>query len=332
VYDKGVPPTEALDVLEEFILAFAREGVSVLITAGNHDSAERLAFGSRFMEASGVYIARAFSEKPQVVTLQDSFGDIDFHLMPFVRPVYVRAAFPDAEIVTYEDAMRVALEASPVREGVRSVLVAHQFVTNAGVAPRVIGGATIVGGVNNVDASLFDAYDYVALWHVHVPQQVRRPEVRYCGTPLRYTFHEADHEKVLTLVDIDAGGSVTVEELPLKPLHDMREVSGYFEDLKEQAASEGAAAQDYVRVTLLDDALMDALVKVREFYPNAMALDFARVKGAEVSQMSRVEAIEAKSLPELFSEYFALQTGEELSESQDELVATLAHEIGEVRA
>lgn len=333
VYDKPVPSTEALEVFEHLLGSFSQHEVPVLVIPGNHDSAERLSFGSRFMDAQGIHIARAFSEKPQVVHLSDQYGPVDIHLLPFVKPVYVRAAFPDEEISSYQDAVAVAVAHMPIDPDVRSVLVAHQFVTNAGTPPEVVhepGLSVAVGGVDNVDASLFAAFHYVALGHVHISQQIGRPEVRYCGTPLKYSFSESGRQLVLNLVDLDAQGAVQVEEVPLQPLHDMREVRGSLEELRAQAGEEGPAAEDYLHVTLTDEALMDAMAKVREFYPHTMTLDFAQTEDEE--RAPRIEADPShKTIPQLFDDYFLQQTGEQLSDQQEAVVAAAAREAGEDR-
>ena len=258
VYDKAVPSVEALRAFEGFLIQLSRLDVPVCVIAGNHDSAERLSFGAAFMELNHIHIAREFTATPQRVRLSDEYGPVDFHLLPFVKPTDVRMAFPDEDIASYDDAVRVAIGHMDVDADARNVLVAHQFVTAAGRQPEVCDSETVsVGGVDNVDASLFDAFDYVALGHLHGKQSVGRAEVRYCGSPLKYSFSEAPQIKAITIVGLDESGGVSISELPLTPRHDMREVSGFFEDLKSQAATEGAAAEDYLHVTLSDDHLME---------------------------------------------------------------------------
>lgn len=329
VYDKAVPVVEALDVFEGFLAKLVERGVEVLVIAGNHDSAERLSFGSRFM-GSGVHIARAYTGEPQVVRLSDEHGPVDFHLLPYVKPSYVRAAFPDEQIASYHDAVACALSHSAVDSEVRSVLVAHQFVTANGVAPELAGSENIVvGTVDNVDVSLFDAYDYVALGHLHGARHVGREQVRYCGSPLKYSFAEAKQRKTVTVVDLDAEGQVAIEEHPLNPLHDMREVAGMLEELKEKAADEGMAAQDYLHVTLSDDHMMDAMTKVRAFYPNVMALDFKRAVELRDQMASTPDVGPRRSVTELFVDYYREQMGEELPSALQDVVDKAAAAVKE---
>lgn len=324
VFDKAVPSVEALQEFEAFLLQLADANIPVCAIAGNHDSAERLSFGSLLMQQRGIHIARRFTAAPQQVVLHDAAGVVVFHLLPFVKPVYVREAFPDEEIASYDDAVRVAVQHMQVDASVRNVLVAHQFVTNAGHAPETCESETVaIGGVDNVDASLFDAFDYVALGHLHGRQSILRPEVRYCGSPLKYSFSEATQKKSLTMVDLDAAGAVSITELPLHPLHDLREVTGSFEQLRTQAAHEGAAAEDYLHVTLTDDHLMDAMAKVREFYPNVMKLDFNNAIVAARQSTNGPASLE-KSLPQLFCDFLEEQLGEPVGDAARELVNRLA--------
>ena len=198
VYDKSVPSAEAVALLDDFLVRMSKRSLRIFLISGNHDSPERMAFGGRLMESSGVYLAPVYDGKVTPITLIDEYGPVKVYLLPFVKPAHVRRCFPEQEISTYTDALCVAIEAMNVDPVERNVLVTHQFVTGA---TRCDSEELSVGGTDNVDVSVFESFDYVALGHIHGPQQVSRETVRYCGTPLKYSFSEAGHEK-LSLIHI----------------------------------------------------------------------------------------------------------------------------------
>lgn len=214
VYDKSVPSAEAVALLDDFLVRLSKRELRIFVISGNHDSPERMAFGGRLMERSGVHLAPVYDGRVEPVVLTDEYGPVKLYLLPFVKPSHVRRCFPEREIATYTDAVAAAVEAMGVDTAVRNVLVTHQFVTGAA---RCDSEELSVGGTDNVDASVFDPFDYVALGHIHGPQQVGRETVRYCGTPLKYSFSEAGHKKSVTVVELGAKGSVTIRTIPLKP-------------------------------------------------------------------------------------------------------------------
>ena len=180
VYDKSVPPAEAVELFDDFLVRLSRLNTQVFVISGNHDSPERVAFGGRLMDSSGIHLSPVYSGQVQPLSLTDPFGTVDFYMLPFLKPAHVRRFFPDSEISSYTDALRTAIGQMPVDPSRRNVLITHQFVTGA---QRSDSEDISVGGTDNVDASVFDAFDYVALGHIHGPQHVGRETVRYCGTP-----------------------------------------------------------------------------------------------------------------------------------------------------
>ncbi len=228
VYDKSVPPTEAVALLDDFLAALAGRAVPVFLISGNHDSPERIAFGGRLMARSGVHLAPVYHGRVEPITLTDAHGPVNLYLLPFLKPTHVRRFFPEREISTYTDALATAIEAMEVDPTVRNVLVTHQFVTGAA---RCDSEEISVGGSDNVDVSVFDPFDYVALGHIHGPQQVGRKGVRYCGTPLKYSFSEASHKKSVTVVELEEKGNLTVRTVPLVPQRDLVELRGTYEEL-----------------------------------------------------------------------------------------------------
>ena len=315
LYDKPVPPAEAVELLDWFLTALTRAGHKVLAVSGNHDSPERLSFASGLLCDSGVYIAGEYGGAPLRVTLEDGLGPVDFTLLPFVKPA-VLAPFVDERPKNADETAAAALAALPPLPGRRNVLVAHQFVTAGGAAPSLCDSEIApVGGADNVDAARFDGYDYVALGHLHGPQRIGRDTVRYAGSPLKYSFSEARHHKSAVLVTLGAPGQVSAELLPLRPLHDLREVRGPLQALLDPANV--TDPQDYMHVTLTDEEeLLDAVARVRAVYPNLMKLDFDNRRTRAAGGQTAAAEVERKSLPQLFDEFFELMNGGGMSDGQ----------------
>ena len=254
IYDKSVAPVEAVVVLDDFLKALADRKLPVFIISGNHDSAERMAFASQLIDMSGIHIAPVYDGQVRKVSLEDEHGIVDIHMLPFVKPVHVRRAFPDEKITSYNDALKVVIDNMDIDRSHRNVLVTHQFVTGAS---RSDSEEKTVGGTDNVDGSVFEGFDYVALGHIHGPQNISE-RIRYCGTPLKYSFSEAAHHKSVTIVDLGegAGGAcnLTVSTEKLVPLHDMVEIRGRYEDLMDRSTYAGTTlGTDYLHVTLTDE-------------------------------------------------------------------------------
>lgn len=315
VYDKSVPSAEAVALLDDFLVRLSKRELRIFVISGNHDSPERMAFGGRIMERSGVHLAPVYDGRVEPVVLTDEYGPVKLYLLPFVKPSHVRRCFPEREIATYTDAVAVAIEAMEVDTTVRNVLVTHQFVTGAA---RCDSEELSVGGTDNVDAAVFDPFDYVALGHIHGPQQVGRETVRYCGTPLKYSFSEAGHKKSVTVVELGAKGSVTIRTIPLKPLRDMVELRGTYEELTLRAFYEGTTyPRDYIHITLTDeDDIPDAVGKLRIIYPNLMKLDYDNKRTRAGIHLDGAEDVQQKSPLELLEEFYRSQNGQPMSEEQ----------------
>ena len=314
VYDKTIPPAEAVALLDEFLVRLAGMKQEVYMISGNHDSAERIAFGGRLMELSGIHLSPVFTGDVAPCVLKDGEGEVRIWMLPFVKPVDVRHAYPEEEITDYTGAVRAVIRHMGIDPSVRNVLVAHQFVTGAS---RSESEDVSVGGMENVDASVFDGFDYVALGHIHGPQHIGRKTVRYCGTPLKYSFSEKDHVKSVTVVTLGAKGDTGVRTVPLVPRHDMREIRGTYDELTLRKNYEGTATDDYLRVVLTDEEdVPDALARLRTIYPNIMKLDYDNRRTRSSSEVGAIEEIERKSEIELFDEFYAAQNGQPLSEEQ----------------
>lgn len=329
IYDKPVPSAEAVQMFDGFLTKLAEREIPIFVVSGNHDSAERLAFGAQLMSGRGVYLSPVYEGKVDPVRLSDSFGELDVWLLPFIKPSTVRHAFEEESVESYDDAVRVAVEHMEPDLSRRNVLVAHQFVTGAG---RCESEEVSVGGIDNVDASAFDPFDYVALGHIHSPQHVGRPTVRYCGTPLKYSFSEAEQEKSVTVVEMREKGDVEVSTVPLVPLRDMRRIRGTYLEVTEKSFYENSNTEDYIQITLTDEEdVPDGMQKLRIIYPNLMRLVYDNKRTRESRLVEGTEPVEKKSELELFEEFYELQNNQPMSEAQKELAGKLIGEIRERR-
>ncbi len=327
IYDKPVPSAQALGIFDDFLVALAERDLQVFIIGGNHDSSDRLSFGSRLMESSGVHLTPAYDGRTPVHVLRDEYGPVNIYMLPFLKPAEARQFFPDEEISDYNDALRVATRAMKPDESERNILVTHQFVT---------GGLTseseemAVGGADNVDASVFDAFDYVALGHLHRPQHVGREGLRYCGSPLKYSFSEKDHEKSVTIVEMREKGDMEIITAPLLPLRDMREIRGSYLDVTFKENYEKTDTNDFVRIILTDeDEEPDAMLKLRIIYPNLMRLDYDNSRTRAMGSPLEFEAEEGKDALELLEEFFEIQNGLEMNAEQREYSRRLFEKIKE---
>lgn len=328
VYDKPVPTAEAVALLDWFLVELSGRELQVFVISGNHDSAERMAFGGRLMEQSGVHLAPVYDGTVARWTLTDEHGPVHLYLLPFVKPVHVRRCFPEREIETYTDAVAAAVEAMDVDPAARNVLVTHQFVTGAA---RCESEEVSVGGSDNVDASVFDKFDYVALGHLHGPQTVGRETVRYCGTPLKYSFSEAHHKKSVTVVELGEKGTVTVRTVPLTPRRDLVELRGAYEEVTRRDFYEGNGYQDsYVHITLTDEEdVPDALGKLRLIYPYLMKLDYDNQRTHATGVGDEGGDLQRKSPMELLEEFYAMQNGQPMGQEQRQFARQLMERIWE---
>ena len=332
VYDKPVPPGEAVRLFDGFLTALADRGIHVFVISGNHDSPERIAFGSRLMEKSRVYMAPVYDGHVSPIELRDAYGSVYVYMLPFIKPAVVKKCWPEEKIETYEDAVGCAVahmkEEAFVPEA-RNVLVAHQLVIGAS---RCDSEEVSVGGLDQVSAALFRDFDYTALGHIHGPQNAGGDRIRYCGSPLKYSFSEAGHVKSVTIVDLEEKGNVRVRTRPLIPLHDMREIRGSYEEVVSRDFYRGTAVDDYLHITLTDEEdILDAMGKLRAIYPNIMRLDYDNRRTREGGQLPE-KVQRAKSPLELLEELYALQNNQPMSGEQRELSARLIEELWEDRA
>ena len=329
IYDKSVPSVEAVELFDDFLVELAKIENQIFAISGNHDSAERIAFASRIMDKLGVHFSPVYDGDVKPIMLKDDFGEVYIYMLPFVKPIHVRQFFPTAEINNYTDAVKVAIENMNVDMSQRNVIVAHQFITDAS---RRESETVSVGGLDNVDANVFDGFDYVALGHLHGAQNCGDERVRYSGTPLKYSFSEVNDEKSVTIVELGAKGDMKVRTVPLHPLHEWQDLRGTYAEVTNRDFYNGTTyREDYVRITLTDkDDIVDAIGKLRAIYHNIMELRYDNDRTRNYGMVD-VSVNPEKQPIEMFSELFELQNGCKMVDEQNQYVEKMLNEILEDR-
>ena len=327
VYDKPVPSVEAVRLFDDFLYGLADPSRQIFIISGNHDSAQRMAFGARLIGRSGIHLSPVFSGRPDPIRLEDDYGPVNIYLLPFIKPAHVRPFYPEENPETYEEALRLVLSDLALNTEERNVLVAHQFVTGASRSDSEQGA---VGGLDNVDGTLFDGFDYVALGHIHRPQSMGRPGLRYCGSPLKYSLSEAGHEKSISLVDLGVKGNLNVETISLKPLRDMRAIKGTYRELMSKSFYDRMNTEDYLHITLTDeDEPFEVISRLRKVYPRVMQVDFCNSRTRN-RQEPVLDELTVKQDPlSLFADFYRMQNGRDLSEKQENYLKKQIEEIWE---
>lgn len=327
VYDRSLPPNEALELFDEFLYQLSGRNVNVFVISGNHDSPERISYGGRMMTENKIFLSPVYDGNVKPITLNDDYGEVNFYLLPFVRPADIRRYFPDENIENYTDAVKVAIDNMNVDFNERNILVTHQFVTGAELSESE---DIIVGGTDNVSGEVFDGFDYVALGHIHREQTVGKDNIRYCGTPLKYSFSEAKNIKSVTILDFNDKGNIEYSKIPLTPFRDMREIRGTYYELTLKSSYESTNTEDYLHITLTDEEdIPDAIGKLRSIYPNIMKLDYDNLRTRGSGTVDAIENIESKSPFELFSDLFKQQNNQDMSEEQEEIMRNLIDKIWE---
>ncbi len=327
IYDKSIPSVEAVGLFDDFLKRLAGQKVPVFIISGNHDSPERLAFGAELIKLSGIHISPAYSGRVEPISLKDNYGAVHIYMLPFIKPVHVRSVFPEETVESYTDAVRAAISHMDIQESERNILVTHQFVTGA---QRSDSEDICVGGADNVDVSVFDGFDYVALGHIHGPQSAGRESARYCGTPLKYSFSEANHHKSVTILELKEKGNLVIRAVELSPLRDMRELKGTYEELTNRKNYEGTRVDDYLHITLTDEEdIVDAMGKLRVIYPNLMKLDYDNRRTRENRELTGGETEESRTPLELIMDFYEKQNNQPMNEKQKALVSELMEKVWE---
>lgn len=331
VYDKAVPSEAAMNLLDYFLCSLSKSGVKTFMISGNHDSDDRLNYGSGLFERNQIYISAKYDGALYRQTMEDAYGEADIYLLPFVKASQVKHFYPEAEISSYDDAVRVILEHAGVDQTRRNIIVAHQFVTGRSEEPSLGGsegaGTQSVGLVEKIGYDCFDAFDYVALGHIHSPQRVGREEVRYAGSPLKYSLSEVNNEKSVPVITLGEKGDVSLELIPLRPMRDVRHIKGSLKMLLDPANV--TEPEDFIYVTLTDeDTVNDAMSIFQQVYPNTVKIDYDNSHTRAIEQVDISGIAENKSFSELISDFYRLMYQCEMSEEELKYMKKAAQEAG----
>lgn len=321
VYDKPLPPAEAVSLLDSFLTDLSKMGIKVFVISGNHDSAERVSFASRLLNASGIYISHAFDGSVQSFKAEGEGVSANVYLLPFVRPVNVSQAF-EVPVSDYTQAVKLAVEKMNVDSSEINILAAHQFVTGA----QTCDSEEInVGGLDNVSAEVFEAFDYTALGHIHTSQNIT-PKIRYCGTPLKYSFSEKA-QKSVTMLTINGKNNISAEYIPLVPKREMRTISETFESVTEKAVLDDRR-DDYLQITLTDDDFIpDALPRLRAYYPNIMLLNYDNERTRQYQREELLQTNTIDSPLDMLKKLFKIQNNKEMDETQQNYISELINKV-----
>ena len=328
VYDKTVPSAEAVQLFDDFLFSLSKETANVFVISGNHDSPERISFGARLMASSGIHMSPVYNGSITPTVLNDEYGKINIWMLPFVKPQTVRPFFENEDIATYTDAVRIVIEQMQINPDERNILITHQFVTGA---DRTESEEISVGGTDNVDVTVFDSFDYTALGHIHRAQNCKSQKVRYCGTPLKYSFSEAEDKKSVTVVSLGEKGSLEIKEIPLTPIRDMKEIKGNYNEVMSAEFYRGTSyTDDYIHITLTDEEdIPDAVGRLRSVYKNLMKLDYDNTRTRNNNLIDISDYTDKKTPLQHFLDFYEIQNNKPMSDVQKEFVKNIISDIWE---
>ena len=330
VYDKAVPSEGAVRLLDNFLKKLKDEHIKTFIISGNHDSDDRLNFASKFLSDSDIYIAAKYNGELDKYVLNDEYGDLNIYMLPYIKASTVKHFHKDADIENYEDAVRCVFDKDGVDSSVRNVILSHQFV--AGKSHPTLSGSespsvTHVGNVEVIGYDVFDAFDYVALGHIHSLQRVGRDEVRYSGSPLKYSLSEVNDDKSVTLITLKDKGDVDLEYIPLKPLREMRHIKGELKNLIANVDED--TVDDYIYITLTDeDVIDDAMGVIRNYYNRPVKLDYDNSRSKDISFEDVELKTESKPITDILGEFYNKMYGVDISEDEMKIFKEVAMKAG----
>lgn len=326
VYDKSVPPVDAVELFNDFLEELENRNLYVFVISGNHDSPERIAFGNSFMRKSKIFFSPVYNGEINAIELNDEYGKINIWMLPFIKPLNVRKVYEDKVINTYNDAVKIVIDNLKIDTNERNIMITHQFVTGA---ERTDSEEISVGGSDNIDVSNFDKFDYTALGHIHRPQNCKSERVRYSGTPLKYSFSEAKDKKSATIIDIKEKNNISIKTVPFKPLRDMVEIKGKYNDIMRlDFYKDTSYREDYMHIILTDEEdIPDVITKLRAVYHNIMKVDYDNIRTRSSNQIKEIENIESFSPFELFSDFYKQQNNKSMNEEQNNYIKNTIEEI-----
>ncbi len=331
VYDKSVPSEAATKLLDYFLMKLAQKEIKVFMVSGNHDSDDRLNYGSTLFASNQIFISAVFDGTLHRQSFAEEDTKINIYMLPFVKASQVRHYFPDEKIESYDDAVQTIIRNTDINKGNKNILVAHQFVSGKGEDPALAGSESVgtqsVGLVEKIGYDCFNDFDYVALGHIHSPQKVGREEIRYAGSPLKYSLSEANNEKSVSLITVSAEERVKIELVPLKPMRNVRHIKGTLKELLDKKNVK--APEDFIYATLTDeDIINDAMGIFQQVYPNTVRIDYDNSHTREIEQVDISKIAENKSFPELIGDFYRLMYGCEITEEEMDVMRTAAREAG----
>ena len=331
VYDKSIPTIEAVNLFSNFLTKLYKLKVLVFVISGNHDSKDRLSFGNELFVDNGIYIEGIFNGNLRCKTINDKYGKLNIYMLPFIKPVEIKRFYPDEIIDTYEDAIKCILKHSSINKSERNIIMVHQFVTSLGEAViRSDSESISLGGIDNIDVTLFKDFDYVAMGHIHGPQKVGRETVRYSGSPLKYSFSEVNQKKSVCIIEFNSKGDINIFKIPLIPIRDMRVIKGPFDKLISKEIINLENKNDYLDVILTDDDyIINAIGKLRKFYPNILKLEYEnKISNNEVLDNIDIDKNNMSPI-DLFSEFYKMQNGIELSTKKKKIIEEVIKEVND---
>lgn len=325
VYDKTVPSAEAVAVFDDFLARLSGKNLQVFVISGNHDCAERIAFGGKIMSQSKVYMSPVFTKDIKPIIINDDYGEINVYLLPFIKPIHVRVEYKDEVIENYNDAVKLVISNLNIDKEKRNILVAHQFISGS---ERSDSEEISVGGTENVAPEILKDFDYVALGHLHKAQKIVKETIRYSGTPLKYSISEANHKKSVTIIEMNDKNDVNIELIPLKPIRDIIVIKGEFETVTSKEYYGEFNLDDYFHITLTDEQdVKDAMNKLRMVYKNLMKLDYDNTR-TKTNNIINNEQRQSNISPfEIASEFYEKQNNQQLTNEQAEYLQDLMNKI-----
>jgi len=331
VYDKSVPSEEAVGLFDYFLCKLSKMGKKTFVISGNHDSDERLNFGSSLFADNDLYISAKFGGELYKKTVEDEYGSINIYMLPFVKASQVKYFYPEEEIDNYDKAVKVIINSANIDKNARNILIAHQFVIGQGEEPTLSGSENLsvknVGNVEKIGTDCFEMFDYVALGHIHSPQRIGRDTIRYSGSPLKYSLSEVNNKKSVPIIEVKNKGNIEIDFIPLIPMRDMRHIKG---NLKQLLAPENIEnPDDYIYVTLTDEDIQDdAMAIFQQHYPNTISIDYDNSHTRELEQGDVHGASENKSFEQLISDFYEMIYGCEIDEEEMKVMKEVAREAG----
>ncbi len=329
VYDRSVASIEAIRLFEDFLRRIVKKSMKIFVISGNHDAAERLSFGRDFMEESGLFFSKVYDGSVEKVSLEDEFGKINVYLLPFVRPASVRFYNPDEKIEDFDDALRLIIKNLKINTNERNICIAHQNIVSAEHCDSEL---PVFGGLDGISSEIFSEFDYAALGHIHSPQTLgKNKNVRYCGTPLKYSLSEKNHKKSVTIIEFREKGNQKIHTVPLESLRDVREEKGTFEEIMKR--SEGYSSgqkDDFVSIVLTDeDEVLNAYYKLKSVFPHILQMTYDNTRTRNSSVVSDIKTSKAMTPLEIFDRFYENRNGIVMSEEQRKYMSSLIDSIWE---